>query len=168
MKCNLRKLQEKDAEYMLEWMHDEVVTSGLRKNFNNATLETCIKFINSCQDMKYDAHLAIVDNNDEYLGTVSLKNIHNKCAEFAIVIRQKAMGKGIAAEAMKQIIKFGFEELDIDEIFWCVVRADKRAVRFYEKNGYHRFNYSYDEMLNRGGEYNHVEYDMRDWFQVLK
>ena len=39
--------------------------------------------------------MAITDDNDEYMGTVSLKNINytDSFAEFAITVRRTAMGK---------------------------------------------------------------------------
>ncbi len=40
-----------------------------------------------------DLHLAIVDDNDIYMGTVSLKHITNQSAERAIILRSCALGK---------------------------------------------------------------------------
>lgn len=41
-------------------------------------------------DTRKNLHLAIVDENDEYMGTVSLKNIEEDKAEFAITVRKNA------------------------------------------------------------------------------
>ena len=45
--------------------------------------------------IKKNIHMAITDDNDEYMGTVSLKNINyiDSFAEFAITVRRTAMGK---------------------------------------------------------------------------
>ncbi|MBP3195885.1 MAG: GNAT family N-acetyltransferase [Butyrivibrio sp.] len=141
----LRPLNIKDANLMLEWMHDDNVVHYLDKDFSKLTKEDCISFIDSAvseaqknvSEQNY-VHLGIVDDSDEYLGTVSLKDIdrQEKNAEFGISIRAKAMGCGIAGEAMGRIIKIGFEEYGLDKIFWYVNSENKRALRFYEKNGY--------------------------------
>ena len=136
----LRELKEKDAEYMLEWMHDEDVVHYLSANFAEKTIEDCKKFIASSQNNENDLNLAIVDDVDEYMGTVSLKHIdyENKTAEFAITIRKSAMGKGYSAYGMSEILRKGIDEIGLKKIFWCVSKLNERAVRFYDKNNYER------------------------------
>ena len=149
----LRQLNTKDAPFMLEWMHDNSVVQDLQTDFASKTIEDCLEFIKASKDESENLHLAIVDNNDEYLGTVSLKNIAVSFAEFAITVRSSAMGKGIAKDAMEKIIDIGFEEKDLEGIYWCVAPSNKRAIRFYDKNGYHRVP---SETLNiRGGTANY-------------
>ena len=75
----LRKLEEKDIPYMIEWMSDENLTKYLKNNFSRiANVETQKEFIrNSISES--DINFAIVDDiDDEYLGTISLKNIEKK------------------------------------------------------------------------------------------
>lgn len=134
----LRKLQLKDAPLMLEWMHDESVVKDLQANFMDKTIEDCEAFITVSNNIKKNLHLAIVDDEDTYMGTVSLKNITNSSAEFAITVRKEAMGKGYSKYAMAEMIKIGKENLGLETIFWCVSPVNKRAIRFYDKNGYKR------------------------------
>lgn len=134
----IRELKEKDAPFMLEWMHDLSVVEPLGRDFMHMKLEACLNFISS-----HDAgniHLAIADENDEYMGTVSLKNIDKEegFAEFAITIRKCAMGKGYSSYGMNKIIWYGLEELGLKSIYWCVRKTNQRAIRFYDKNHYHR------------------------------
>ena len=136
----IRQLKPTDAPYMLEWMHDESVSGKLQTNFASKTIEDCYTFIESATEMSNNIHLAITDDNDTYMGTVSLKNIKNQTAEFAIVVRKDAMGKGYAKFSMTEMIRIGFEELNLKSIYWCVSPENIRAIRFYEKNGYKRVN----------------------------
>lgn len=146
---HLRELRKQDAPLMLEWMHDESVVHDLQTDFASKTIEDCENFIDDSLLDAHNVHLAIADEMDIYQGTVSLKNIFDGTAEFAITIRSTAMGSGIAAEAMKKIIEVGFEEEELDSIYWCVSPDNKRAIRFYDKNGYHRV--SPDALNIRGG-----------------
>lgn len=136
----LRPLNKKDAPQMLEWMHDESVVENLQANFAAKTLADCENFIRSCVDTSENLHMAIVDEADEYMGTVSLKHIRKdrKDAEFAITIRACAMGRGMSSYGMKEIIRIGFENMGLDTVYWCVSDKNARAVRFYDKNGYCR------------------------------
>ena len=125
---------------MLEWMHDVSVVKDLQANFAAKNLEDCQAFIRSCADKSENLHLAITDDNDEYMGTVSLKHIRREQqdAEFAITIRACAMGKGFSAYGMRSIIRKGLDELGLHKIYWCVSPENQRAVRFYDKNRYPR------------------------------
>lgn len=134
----LRKLELKDAPLMLEWMHDKSVVEDLRTNFLTKTIEDCENFIKNSWDDKNNWNVAIVDENDIYMGTVSLKNIKETSAEFGITIRACAMGKGYSIQAMKEVLRIGFEERGLQQIYWCVSPDNKRAVRFYDKNGFER------------------------------
>ena len=136
----LRQLNLTDAPLMLEWMHDPSVVENLQANFAAKTLSDCEGFIRSCADASENLHMAIADENDEYMGTVSLKNIDQarKSAEFAISMRRCAMGTGLAQFGMVQIIRLGLEELGLRQVYWCVSQSNTRAVRFYDKSGYSR------------------------------
>lgn len=133
----LRRLEEKDASLMLEWMHDPTVVEYMQADFASKTIDDCVQFIRT-SSAEGSEHFAVVDDNDEYMGTVSLKHITDEEAEFAITVRKVAMGKGISSFAMKEIINHGFEVLKLDSIYWCVNPKNKRAARFYDKNGYQR------------------------------
>ena len=137
---NLRKLELKDAPLMLEWMHDETVVKDMQADFSSKTLEDCNIFILSSKDTRKNLHLAIVDENDEYMGTVSLKNIEEDKAEFAITVRKCAMGKGYSHFGMSEIIRIGFEKMNLSNIYWYVDKNNQRAIKFYDKNGYQRIS----------------------------
>jgi diamine N-acetyltransferase len=127
-----------DAPLMLQWMHDETVVSHLGTNFMEKTLADCERFIAWANETDTDLQLAVTDDNDEYMGTVSLKHICNGMAEFAITVRACAMGKGYSRFGMESILKKGIQELGLSAIYWCVSRHNARAVRFYDKNDYTR------------------------------
>ena len=146
----LRKLMRKDAPLMLEWMRDESVVKGnLQDSFLQKTLADCEEFISEAQEQDEYMHLAIVDGSDEYMGTVSLKHIHDRSAEFAIAVRRSAMGKGFSRYGMREILRIGLEELGLKSIYWYVKPENTRALRFYDKNGYRRTTVS--DVIRHGG-----------------
>ncbi len=134
----LRELEIEDAPLMLEWMHDDFVVHNMKTNFAEKTLADCKNFIKVARHTEDNLHLAIVDDNDVYMGTVSLKHIINASAEFGITVRKCAMGQGFAKFGMQNILKLGFERIGLKKIYWCVAPENQRAVRFYDKNRYVR------------------------------
>lgn len=166
----LRPLQLSDAPLMLEWMHDHELVKDLHKDFSSMTIENCENFIKKAQDDKDNIHLAIADSSDEYLGTASLKDIDTtlRIAEFGIVVRRCATGKGYSIEAMKQILNKGFKDLHLRQIYWCVDSENKRALRFYDKNGYNRVNLKDYHVLYthivESGDYEQDKIDSYVWY----
>ncbi|SDA73208.1 diamine N-acetyltransferase [Butyrivibrio sp. INlla18] len=185
----LRPLQLSDAPLMLEWMHDHELVKDLHKDFSSMTIENCDNFINKAQDDKNNLHLAIalleadtvnstiaeadipnLASDGTYLGTASLKDIDTTLgiAEFGIVIRRCATGKGYSIEAMKQILNKGFKDLHLRQIYWCVDSENKRALRFYDKNGYNRVNLKDYSVLYthivESGDYEQDKIDSYVWY----
>lgn len=133
---------------MVEWMHDDDVLRGLRAStFQKKTLSDCVNFIKNSYEMKNDCHMAIVDEKDEYIGTVSLKDIdvEYKDAEFAIVLRKSAWGRGYAKQAIEDIIQVAFVEYGLKSIYCNVLRDNVTAISLYEKVGWVRI----DEVSSR-------------------
>lgn len=158
----LRELEKKDAVYMIEWMHDTSITKDLFSDFSSKTIEDAESFIQASKVDHESIHLAIASDQDEYMGTVSLKHVNNNTAEFAITVRSCALGKGYSWFGMEEILKIAFTEMHLDCVYWCVSINNLRARRFYDK---HHFNQILDvpeEIKSR--------YSGRDdllWYSVL-
>ena len=118
----LRKLEEKDVDYMLEWMHDENVTAHYQADFSSMTRERVLDFIHNSFSEETQ-HFAFVNEQDEYLGTISLKHISKDSnnAEYAIVTRTCAQGTGAAKQATLDILKYAFEELKLHKVYLNVI-----------------------------------------------
>lgn len=153
----LRKLEVKDVAGMLEWMHDPEIQKGFRFSAEEKDKEAVLKFIREANtgliDGK-DIHFAVSDENDEYLGTISLKNVDlvSKKAEYAISLRRMAQGKGIAAEATHEILKIAFEQYGLERVYLNVFSDNQRAIHLYEKCGF-VYEGEFREYLYLRGEY---------------
>lgn len=161
----LRRLEEKDAPLMLEWMHDESVVEKMKGEFKEKTIDDCVAFIKASQTFEKDIHLAICSAEDEYMGTVSLKSIDktNHSAEFAIIVRKCSMGKGYSWFGMEEIIKMAFEDYDLENVYWCVSRDNERAIRFYDKHYFHEIIDVPRSILKRYDGMSNLK-----WYSVLK
>lgn len=139
----LRELQEKDAENMFEWMQDPDSQKGFQKDMLSRTLEDARDF---CIESKLDQslqegqsnHYAIVDETDEYLGTISLKkmSMKHRSAEYAVVVRKKARGQGVAMEATGLLLENAFRQIGLHRVYLTVLDDNIGAIKFYEKCGF--------------------------------
>lgn len=133
----IRRLEEKDAPFMLEWMHDKTINCWFRYPFADMTLEKAKFFIRYSFDEE-NQHFAVTDNKDEYLGTISLKKIserdHN--AEFVIAARRKAQDTGAVERATTEILHYAFNELGLHRVYLKVLSDNIAARKLYENCGF--------------------------------
>lgn len=125
----LRTLEEKDAEGMLEWMHDPEMQKYFRRPMMQTSPDDVLKFIKENQfqieTVKEEVldgrrsyiHFAVADEYNNYLGTVSLKNIDliSQNAEYAISMRATVHGTGAAFNATVQLLEFVFNEICLEK-----------------------------------------------------
>lgn len=129
---------------MLECLHDTDIQKGFKKKMQAMTMDDVVRFIKSAQIRNnlsngMDIHYAVVNTEeDEYLGTVSLKNIDlvNGTAEYAIITRKKAHGRGIGFKATGLILKKAFLELHLRRVYLSVYSDNNDAIKLYEKCGF--------------------------------
>lgn len=164
---SLRKLKEKDVEGMLEWMHDPVIQKSFRFNTENKKKEDVLNFIRKAEVEPIDGksiHFAIVDENDEYLGTISLKNVDltSQNAEFAISLRQKAQGKGIGTKATKELLNLAFNKFGLERVYLNVLSENEKAIHLYEKCGF-IYEGEFRKHLFLRGEYRSLK-----WYSLLR
>lgn len=160
----LRKLNVKDIPGMMEWMQDVDISRQFRADFSHFTEDKIKHFIDQAQDFTSHRHYAIVDEKDEYLGTISLKEIDsiNMKAEYAIVLRRKVIGTSIASDATHQILNIAFNELMLNKVYLNVLAMNKRANRFYQK-----FGFVYEGTFRQDIKIENELYDL-NWYSILK
>ncbi|MCR5397386.1 MAG: GNAT family N-acetyltransferase [Lachnospiraceae bacterium] len=155
----LRKLQKKDAPLMLEWMHDVDIQKCFKKNMLNISLFEAQDFCENSniippQKSGESLHFAIVNEEDEYLGTVSLKDVdlENLSAEYAIATRKIAHGKGVGSTATALVLEKAFNDLGLHRVYLNVLSNNIPAIRLYEKSGF-KFEGEFREHIRQDGEY---------------
>ena len=158
----LRTLLEKDAPLMLEWMHDPAVNHVFRADFASMSQDDVISFIRGGQSAS-ERHYAICDADDTYMGAISLKHIdvENGTAEYAIVLRQAAQGRGFAGFATREILRIAFGELGLHKVYLNVLKENTHASGFYEHMGF-RYEGTQREQLVIGGQ----RHDLH-WYGML-
>ena len=161
----LRKLEKKDAPQMLSWMHDDVVTRYLHQDYSGFQLDDAYRFISTSEWLLDEKHMAIANDDDEYMGTVSLRHIDKTVgiAEFAIVVCQAAMGKGYALQGMLEMLDNAFQNYGLEKVYWRVHKDNNRAIRFFIKHGFNMLDEDVPEdILER-----HSNESNLVWFVVL-
>ncbi len=162
MNIHLRPLESRDSPFMLEWMRDPSIACFFRFDAAGMTEEKCREFIKSAGQDAGSRHYAIADENDTYLGTISLKHIADGRAEYAISTRKCAHGTGAALQATREILRIAFEELGLDTVYLNVLSENLRANAFYRKAGF-RFTRTEENALEFRGALKTL-----NWYEISR
>lgn len=127
-----------DVEKITEWMNDFEITDYTGRSYQTMTLQNEKAYLEKEQDNK--SVFAIIDlQTDEIIGNVGLHDINNinRTATLGIFIGNKDYrSKGYGTEAIKLILDFGFNYLNLNNIDLALMEFNKRALKCYEKCGF--------------------------------
>ncbi len=160
----LREPQLKDKERMLGWMKDPRTKEIFATDFASFTDEKVENFIKNANSDPKNVNFVCVDDEDKYLGTVSLKNIDpvTKNAEYAISFCYDAQGTGASAFATKEILKYAFNVLNLERVYLNVIPQNTRANSFYKKMGF-VFEGEFRKHIIVNGKFSNL-----CWYSILK
>ena len=160
----IRPLMPKDVDGILSWMKDPEINRFFRMDAEGATKESVLNFVNASQNQENNIHLAVTDDDDNYLGTVSLKNIdkEEQSAEYAISMCKLSHRTGAAKFATEKILELGFEALGLHRIYLNVLSENLRANKFYQKCNF-IYEGEFKEAILIRGEFKDLK-----WYRLLK
>jgi len=98
----------------------------------------------------------VLRDGHHLIGTTGLGKIHttNRSAEFGIAIGDvDCHNQGYGTEAARLVLRYGFEELNLNRIELTVLANNPRAIRAYEKAGFQH------EAVARQAVYRHGRYE---------
>ncbi|ANC76290.1 GCN5 family acetyltransferase [Fictibacillus phosphorivorans] len=117
----LRKITIEDAEDMFQYGSDEEVSRFVTWD-THQTLEDTKEFIQFVLTKYENGDLApwgiVRKETNELIGTIDFVSWHlnHKTAELGYVIAKKYWGQGIATEAGKEILNYGFKNMNLVRI----------------------------------------------------
>ena len=110
-------------------------------------------------DSREEVQFAVCDSSDDlFLGAAGLHSLNwiARHGEFRILLGAKERwGKGIGTEALRLLLAYGFEVLNLEKIWLGVNARNARAARSYERAGFVAEGRLRQEVY-RGGAYHDV------------
>ena len=138
----LSPMSLEDAPKYAEWFNDRSNSDGLHYTCNLVGVENEREFIeDTYKKGKYN--FAIVDSStDELIGNCGLSHIDHidRTAIIGIFIGdEKNRNKGFGTEALKLLISYGFDILNLHNISLGVFSFNERAIACYKKIGFKEY-----------------------------
>lgn len=139
MKYKLRGWKIEDVKSLVKHANNWAIAKNLTDKFPYPYTENDgLSFIKYASEEKSNIIFAI-DINGKACGGIGLHpqaDIHKKNAELGYWLGEPFWGNGIITSAIEEVIKFGFNNLEIDRIFARPFGSNIASQRVLEKSGF--------------------------------
>ena len=157
----LRKIQIEDRERLVTLANNPKVANNLRDGFPHPyTLEDADQFIENAQAASPTLRFCI-EKEDVYVGNIGIHpqdDIYRRNAEIGYFIGEPYWGQGIASQAVKIIVDYGFQQLDYHRIFAGVFSYNLASKKVLENAGFTFEGASIDAVFKHGKLYDELRY----------
>ena len=151
-----------DVEKYTECMNDFNITDYTRRSHQIMTIEAEKKYLEEKIDA--EATFSIVDSQeDKLIGTIGLEDINHfrRTAELGIFIGDKEYrSQGYGTEAIKLILDYGFNYLNLNNIKLDLMSFNERALKCYQKCGFKEYGRRRECKFINGKYYDSIEMDI--------
>jgi RimJ/RimL family protein N-acetyltransferase len=137
--ATLRRVRAEDVERFLALDSDPEIHEmfgGSRNTYRPMTTEAAQAIVKHLSEHQY---AWVIEHAAEVIGSARLDRVdmQDRRASFAIgILSPKCLGKGIGTEAMRLVLRFAFEQLNLHRVSLRVLAYNHRAIRAYQKCGF--------------------------------
>jgi RimJ/RimL family protein N-acetyltransferase len=128
-----------DVAIFTKWLNDRTVTDGLGDTFMQFNLMNEREWLENAQK-NGDYSFAIVSaETDKAIGSIGLfdiKHVHRTATVGLFIGDAENRGKGLGTEAMKLIVGYSFDVLNLRNIMLNVYEFNENAYKSYIKAGF--------------------------------
>ena len=162
-RITIRKFEKSDIPKKVEWINNPANNRFLHYNIP-LSIEGTERWFDSHQGetTRYDA---VIEADGVPVGTIGLLSIDrkNSKAEYYIAMGETSYkGKGVAKEASRLILAYGFEELGLNRIYLFTEADNIAAQKLFERVGFKR------EGILKQDVYSHGAFADRIAYGILK
>ena len=161
-KIYLSPRNTEDVEKFVKWLNDFETTDYIGRSGALVTIEAEKEYLE--KHTKEEATFGIVElKTDELIGTISLEDISyiNRRATLGVFIGKKeSRNKGYGTEAIKLILDYGFNYLNLNNIKLDVMEFNERAIACYKKCGFKEYGRRRKSEFTNGKYYDRISMDI--------
>lgn len=157
----LAKMKVEDVDTYVKWMNDENVTKGLIGGKMEVTMEGESEWIKANADKNQFA--IISKSTDKIIGNCGFNEINSmhKVGTIGIFIGDmENRGKGFGTDAVRTLVKYGFEKLDLHVIRLFVYSFNESAIACYKKVGFKECGATREACMYKGKRYDEIMMDI--------
>lgn len=130
------KLDEKLVNDYLAMVNDPNVANKISHKIRTYTYEQELEWVKSKLEENAICFSMIEKTTGEYIGNIEIMEIKDNIGELGISITASKQDKHYGTESIKALIKYAYEELNLDGMELNVYATNPRAIHCYEKVGF--------------------------------
>lgn len=131
-----------DAEIYTKWMNNLDIAKNLTTATNNFNIINETKYLEKSLETQEHTYAIVKCDNDEMIGCIGFNKINpiNQTATLGIFIGEESEhSKGYGAEAIKLLLDYGFNYLNLHSVILSVYDFNEKAINCYKKVGFKEF-----------------------------
>lgn len=128
-----------DAETYVEWLSDRSVTDGIHGTSKLLSVEQEKEWIRKNLEKGEYIFSIVLKENDKLIGNCSIMNLNrtDRTGTLGILIgEEQYRNNGYGAEALRLLLDYGFNILNLHNINLGVFSFNERAINCYKKVGF--------------------------------
>ena len=144
-KIRLRAVEPEDVNLLYEWENQmEIWTVGNTITpFSRAVLEKYVKHASLDIYQTKQLRLMIDIQKDENVQTIGMLDLfdfdpYHSRAGVGILINKQYRQQGYAGGALKQFIKYCFEQLGLHQLYCSITSDNEQSIKLFEAHGFKR------------------------------
>ena len=148
----LRPITEADLPDYVEWLNDPEVTQFTQIESGGVTLEVEQEWLRHITGPDSKTRNWAIEAHGRHIGNCALMpDESGEMAGFGIIIGDKTQwGKGCGSAALREVLRIGFQEMNLQRIHLTAFAANTRGIRCYEKCGFRHEGVRRRHFLKRG------------------
>ena len=132
------KLSESLINEYLTMVNDPEVANKISHNMRTFTYDEEQNWVKTKLEENAICYSMIEKSTGEYIGNIEIMEINNGVGEIGITITPRKQDKHYGTEAMKAIMGYGYNDLNLDGFELNVYSTNPRAIHVYEKIGFQK------------------------------
>jgi diamine N-acetyltransferase len=159
----LRAIEREDLPHYVQWLNDPAVLA----HFGRLVPLSLAQEEKWYEEMLQDPSVRnfAVEFEGRHVGGAGFLRIkgRNACAEVGLFIGLPQLwDQGLGYDVLHTLLRFGFEQMNLNRIYLRVLASNERAIHLYEKLGFQH------EGRWRQAEFRHGQYHDLLWMSVLR
>ncbi len=152
-----------DAEMYAKWLNDRKVTDGIHGTRNVVNIEGERKWIADTLERGTHTFGIVLKDSDKLIGNIGFSDYNgtDRSATLGIFIGdEEYRNNGYGSEAIKLLIKYGFDVLNLHNIDLGVFSFNERAIACYKKVGFKEYGRRHECYFLDGKYHDRIEMEI--------
>lgn len=157
----LSPMNVEDAPIYVKWLNDKTVSENIGLDMKVTTLEGEKEWLK--KNLNNYNFAIVLKESDELIGNCGFDEIDliHQNAKLSILIgEEEKRGQGYGKEAIKLLLEYGFNNLNLNNIMLNVYSFNTRAIKVYESLGFKKFGTRHKSHYFKGKFYDEIQMEI--------